>query len=84
MGDPSFLLTCSGVFVQRFVVSGEADVESIARQVFRSEGPSGTNREYVYKLAAAMREIAPHVRDDHLFRLEEALQRMESQSRIEM
>ena len=36
---------------------GQASREAIAQQVARAVGPSGPNREYVYRLAAALREV---------------------------
>ncbi|KOB75547.1 putative potassium antiporter CHAC-1 [Operophtera brumata] len=50
-----------------------ASIESIAKQVVSCHGPSGTNKEYVYNLAAAMRQLAPQITDDHLFELEAAI-----------
>ncbi|PSN39926.1 putative glutathione-specific gamma-glutamylcyclotransferase 2 [Blattella germanica] len=60
--------------------AGAADIESIAQQIVSSVGPSGTNTEYLYKLASAMRLLAPGVEDDHLFALEAAVRRLESKS----
>lgn len=59
--------------------AGAADIESIAQQIVGSVGPSGTNTEYLYKLASAMRLLAPGVQDEHLFALEEAVRRLENQ-----
>lgn len=50
--------------------AGEADLDSIARQVVSSKGPSGSNSEYVCTLAKSMRTIAPDIFDEHLFNLE--------------
>ncbi|KAJ8709115.1 hypothetical protein PYW07_008941 [Mythimna separata] len=61
--------------------AGEASIEDIAKQVVTSQGPSGTNKEYVYNLAAAMRELAPDVEDDHLFSLEAAVRRLDPDSK---
>lgn len=61
-------------------VTGPASSEEIAKQVINCHGPSGSNKEYVYNLAEAMREIAPHVEDEHLFTLEVALRRLEKSS----
>eukprot|EP00047_Mylnosiga_fluctuans_P013213 m.30144 g.30144 ORF g.30144 m.30144 type:complete len:192 (+) comp4749_c0_seq2:2107-2682(+) len=55
---------------------GPAAEDAIALQVFHSTGPSGPNREYVLKLAEAMRSIAPGVRDAHLDAIEDHLQRL--------
>lgn len=41
------------------------------------EGPSGTNKEYVYNLADAMRNLAPKVQDEHLFALEAAVRNLD-------
>ncbi|XP_021938522.1 putative glutathione-specific gamma-glutamylcyclotransferase 2 isoform X2 [Zootermopsis nevadensis] len=59
--------------------AGAADIESIAQQIVGSVGPSGTNIEYLYKLASAMRLLAPGVQDEHLFALEEAVRHLENQ-----
>lgn len=50
---------------------GPASLEAIAEQIARSEGPSGTNREYLLRLAEALREQAAE--DDHVFALESLL-----------
>ena len=63
--------------------AGAADIESIAEQIVSSVGPSGTNTEYLFKLASAMRLLAPGVQDDHLFALEAAVRRLEGQKRSE-
>uniref|UniRef100_A0A1B6LMI0 glutathione-specific gamma-glutamylcyclotransferase n=1 Tax=Graphocephala atropunctata TaxID=36148 RepID=A0A1B6LMI0_9HEMI len=62
--------------------AGEADVETIAQQIVAACGPSGTNREYLYRLADAMRAIAPGQDDIHLFSLEAAVKRLESKSSL--
>jgi len=47
---------------------GPAPLDAIAAQVSRSHGPSGSNAEYVLRLADSLRELA--FRDDHVFELE--------------
>ncbi|XP_011188258.1 putative glutathione-specific gamma-glutamylcyclotransferase 2 [Zeugodacus cucurbitae] len=42
----------------------------IAQQIFTAAGPSGPNREYLFNLANAMRELFPGEKDRHLFELE--------------
>lgn len=56
------------------------DLNSIARQVLTSVGPSGANIAYVYNLCQAMREHFPdHFQEDtHLFELEKILISMDS------
>jgi cation transport regulator ChaC len=46
---------------------GPAPIETIAEQVSRCQGPSGPNREYVLRLADALREMGAS--DDHVFAL---------------
>lgn len=53
--------------------AGEADVDTIVKQIATAVGPSGPNVEYVLALAKTMREIAPDVVDEHLFAVEEGL-----------
>lgn len=56
--------------------AGEADLDTIAEQILHSVGPSGSNVEYIMKLANVMREIAPDVNDDHLFSIEAKVLRL--------
>lgn len=50
---------------------GPAPLDEIARQVSSSAGPSGSNREYVLRLAEALRGLGAH--DDHVYELERRL-----------
>lgn len=52
---------------------GPASEDEIARQIARSEGPSGPNDEYVLKLAAALRDM--EVDDPHVFAIADHLKR---------
>jgi cation transport protein ChaC len=47
---------------------GPASAADIARQIRESRGPSGSNREYLLNLAAALRDLGAH--DPHVFELE--------------
>ncbi len=50
---------------------GPAPVSEMAQQILRSNGPSGPNREYLYKLASALRALG--AKDPHVFDLEAAV-----------
>ncbi|XP_068246424.1 putative glutathione-specific gamma-glutamylcyclotransferase 2 isoform X1 [Palaemon carinicauda] len=52
---------------------GDASVATIAEQIAKSYGPSGSNSEYLLNLAKFMKEEVPQARDDHLFELEAAV-----------
>lgn len=58
--------------------AGEAPVQQIASRIAACRGTSGSNPEYVYKLATEMRRIAPGEDDRHLFELETALKNIEN------
>lgn len=53
------------------------DVNVIANQIFDAHGPSGSNREYLFQLADAMRRLFPDHCDEHLFELEQLLRQRE-------
>ena len=50
--------------------AGDAPLTQIAEQIARAHGPSGTNREYLFQLADAMRRISA-VPDEHLYQLDQ-------------
>lgn len=58
------------------------DLNDIANQIFDAHGPSGPNREYLYRLADAMRQLFPNVDhyDEHLFELEKLVKERERKS----
>jgi cation transport regulator ChaC len=53
---------------------GHADDESIARHIAASHGPSGSNADYLLRLAAALRELDEY--DEHVVNLERELLRL--------
>lgn len=54
-----------------FAWLGDAPLSELARQIAGSQGPSGTNPDYLFGLADALR--ARQIRDDHVFGLESAV-----------
>ena len=55
---------------------GEASIQDIAEQIFKSSGPSGLNRDYVYQLANALRGHGEF--DEHVFQIERQLKQYAS------
>ncbi|CAF4294075.1 unnamed protein product [Rotaria sp. Silwood2] len=49
---------------------GDAPLDQIAEQIARAHGPSGSNREYLFKLVEAIRKITT-IDDEHLFTLDQ-------------
>lgn len=56
---------------------GPAPMEEMASQIFASSGPSGTNKEYLFNLADAMRQICEDAIDPHLAELEMRVRKLE-------
>jgi len=50
---------------------GPAPLPDMARQIAESRGPSGTNADYLWRLAHALRDLG--ARDAHVFELEHAV-----------
>jgi len=55
---------------------GEANIAVIAEQINRTEGPSGTNKDYVFLLAKALRDLS--INDPHVFEIERHLLKLDS------
>lgn len=64
--------------------AGTENIDIIASHILVSRGISGSNTEYLYKLASAMRTIAPGVQDEHLFALERAVKQLEEEKDNEL
>lgn len=52
--------------------------EETATCIASAHGPSGSNAEYLFNLAAETRRIAPHYDDTHLYALESAVRKIQS------
>lgn len=50
---------------------GPQPLDELAERIFTSEGPSGRNAEYLFRLADAVRTLTPESADHHLFTLEQ-------------
>ncbi|GHJ85672.1 hypothetical protein NliqN6_2074 [Naganishia liquefaciens] len=60
---------------------GPEPMEQLARRILSCQGPSGPNRDYLYHLAASVRELYPHLKDDYLFELEAICKQIEQEER---
>ncbi|CAH2054793.1 unnamed protein product, partial [Iphiclides podalirius] len=61
---------------------GAAPLPDIARQILECQGSSGSNVEYLLKLADFMREEIPEALDEHLFSLERLVRKFASDMKI--
>ncbi|WWC60050.1 uncharacterized protein I303_102613 [Kwoniella dejecticola CBS 10117] len=57
---------------------GHEPIHELAKTISERRGPSGLNKDYLYKLADSVRHLYPHVRDDYLFQLEAAVKALDS------
>ncbi|KAL4071068.1 ChaC-like protein [Scleroderma yunnanense] len=49
---------------------GSEPLDALAERIWRSVGPSGRNKDYLYQLAHSVKKLAPASHDSHLFALE--------------
>ncbi|CAK1545605.1 unnamed protein product [Leptosia nina] len=61
---------------------GSAPLPDIARQILECRGSSGSNAEYLLRLAEFMREEVPEALDEHLFSLERLVRKFASEMKI--
>ena len=57
--------------------AGPDSLENMAATILASHGPSGPNIDYLYNLAASMRELVPDEEDPHLEELEAEVKRQQ-------
>ncbi len=58
---------------------GPASVPEMALQIFHSRGPSGSNRDYLFRLAESLRDMG--VRDAHVTELEHSVRQLGAHSK---
>ncbi|KIN93514.1 hypothetical protein M404DRAFT_1008868 [Pisolithus tinctorius Marx 270] len=56
---------------------GSEPLEALADRIWRSVGPSGRNKDYLYQLAEFVRKLAPASFDSHLFALEDRVRELD-------
>lgn len=61
---------------------GVAPLPDIAKQILECEGSSGSNAEYLLRLADFMREEIPEALDDHLFSLERLVRKFAADMKV--
>ncbi|KAG9310403.1 ChaC-like protein-domain-containing protein [Chiua virens] len=54
-------------------------LDALAMLIWRSVGPSGCNKDYLYQLAESMRVLAPTSYDPHLFTLEKKIRQLDKE-----
>ncbi|KAF8599257.1 ChaC-like protein [Ceratobasidium sp. AG-I] len=58
---------------------GSEPIPELASKIWESAGPSGPNKEYLYQLARAVRDLAPESHDSHLTALEAYVRRLDAE-----
>nr|XP_019050045.1 hypothetical protein I302_00466 [Kwoniella bestiolae CBS 10118]OCF28975.1 hypothetical protein I302_00466 [Kwoniella bestiolae CBS 10118] len=76
-GDEESIAVESDLLAHSRLIVGFEPVNELAKTISERHGPSGPNKEYLYKLAESVRHLYPHVRDDYLFRLEATVKALE-------
>ncbi|TFK98065.1 ChaC-like protein [Pterulicium gracile] len=62
---------------------GFEPIEGLAYHIWKSEGPSGRNKDYLYNLSKAIRKLAPESHDEHLAALELRIRRLDEEAEEE-
>ncbi|PKI85422.1 hypothetical protein MVES1_000738 [Malassezia vespertilionis] len=73
-GNPVMLMPEALVYVglpENEAFIGPEPLDALAERIYTSQGPSGRNDEYLFRLAEAVRALTPNSADNYLFSLEE-------------
>lgn len=62
---------------------GPQDPQELAEHIFRSQGPSGLNKDYLLSLDTALSELAPDSGDNHIHDLARRVRELVSNSHYE-
>lgn len=60
--------------------TGPQDVQALAEHIFKSTGPSGPNRDYLWGLETALDELSPRSGDEHVTDLSNRVRAIEEAS----
>ncbi|KAG7095788.1 hypothetical protein E1B28_006489 [Marasmius oreades] len=56
---------------------GSEPIDELAYTIWKSVGPSGPNKEYLFNLVQAVRRLAPEAYDSHLYTLESRIRALD-------
>ncbi|KDR70048.1 hypothetical protein GALMADRAFT_255421 [Galerina marginata CBS 339.88] len=57
---------------------GSEPLDALGHRIWKSVGPSGRNKDYLYKLAESVRQLSPNSHDSHLYALESIVHGLDS------
>ncbi|KAF8190066.1 ChaC-like protein [Pholiota molesta] len=58
---------------------GSEPLEALGRTIWKSVGPSGPNKEYLYRLVESVRHLSPNSYDSHLYALEAIVHKLDEE-----
>jgi len=61
---------------------GSEPLDKLAHRIWQSVGPSGPNKDYLFKLAESVRKLSPHSHDSHLLALEGMVHKLDRGDKV--
>ncbi|THH27955.1 hypothetical protein EUX98_g6229 [Antrodiella citrinella] len=61
---------------------GSEPIDELAHNIWKSVGPSGRNKDYLYELSIAVKKLAPQSHDSHLSALETRCRALDAQASV--